>query len=158
MTNDPFVSNRFQVEIGGVVRNDPYLSNRFQVEIDGVVEAGFSECSGLSVETETEDRREGGLNQFVYRLPKGCKHVNVVLKRGLTDSEQLWRWHREVVDGKLTLRAISVVILDSEGKERWRWNLRDAYPSKWVGPQLKADGNLVAIETLELVHHGISRG
>jgi phage tail-like protein len=136
----------------------PYLSNRFQVEVDGVVEAGFSECTGLVVETEVEERREGGLNRYVHRLPRGSKYVNLVLKRGLTNSEQLWKWHQEVVGGHLTFRAISVVLADSTGEERWRWNLADAYPAKWVGPELKADGSLVAIETLELVHHGISKG
>lgn len=139
-------------------RKDPYLGNRFHVEIDGVVEAGFSECSGLVIETEVEERREGGLNLYAHRLPKGSRFVNLVLKRGLTDSDQLWSWHQEVVGGTVKRRSISVVLLDGTGEERWRWNLREAYPTKWVGPELKGDGSLVAIETLELVHHGIAKG
>ena len=139
-------------------RKDPYLGNRFQVEIDGVVEAGFSECSGLVIETEVEDRREGGLNDYAHRLPKGSRFVNLVLKRGLTDSEQLWKWHQDIVAGKVERRSVSVVLLDSLGEERWRWNLREAFPTKWVGPELKSDGSLVAVETLELAHHGLSKG
>jgi phage tail-like protein len=139
-------------------RKDPYLGNRFQVEIDGIVEAGFSECSGLVVETEVEDRREGGLNDYAHRLPKGSRFVNLVLKRGLTDSDQLWKWHQDIVAGKVSRRSVSVVLLDSTGEEQWRWNLREAFPTKWVGPELKSDGNLVAVETLEIAHHGLSKG
>jgi phage tail-like protein len=141
-------------------RKDPYLNNRFRValEIDGVVEAGFSECAGLVVETEVEERREGGLNQYAHRLPKGSKVANLVLKRGLTDSERLWKWHQDLVSGKVKAVNLSVILLDSAGAERWRWNVKDAYPAKWMGPELKADASAVAIETLELVHHGITKG
>jgi phage tail-like protein len=139
-------------------RHDPYLANRFKVEIEGVVEAAFSECSGLVVETEVEERREGGQNLYAHRLPRGSRFVNLVLKRGLTDSDKLWAWHQEVVGGKLKRRTLSVVLFDGAGDERWRWNLQEAYPTKWVGPELKADAGLVAIESLELVHHGLSRG
>lgn len=139
-------------------RKDPYLTNRFRVEIDGIVEAGFSECSGLVIETEVEDRREGGLNEYAHRLPKGSRFVNLVLKRGLTDSDQLWKWHQDVVAGKVERRSVSVVLLDALGEERWRWNLREAFPAKWVGPELKSDGSLVAVETLEIAHHGLAKG
>jgi phage tail-like protein len=142
-------------------RTDPYLANRFQValEIDGVIQAGFSECSGLSVETEIEERREGGVNSYVHRLPRGVKQGNIVLKRGLTDSDQLWKWHQEIVAGNVkTARNLSIVLLSPLGEERWRWNVERAYPVKWSGPEFKADGSTIAIEALELVHHGISKG
>jgi phage tail-like protein len=139
-------------------RKDPYLGNRFQVEIGGIVEAGFSECSGLVIETEVEERREGGLNDYAHRLPKGSRFVNLVLKRGLTDSDQLWKWHQDVVAGKVERRSVSVILRDGLGEERWRWNLREAFPTKWVGPELKSDGSVVAVETLEIAHHGLSKG
>lgn len=142
-----------------VERKDPYLANRFVLEIEGIAEAAFSECSGLVVETEVEERREGGLNGYAHRLPKGSKLTNIVLKRGMTDSDRLWNWHQEIVAGNVkTAETLSVVLLDATGAEQWRWNLWKAYPTKWAGPELKADGNAVAIETLELVHHGITKG
>lgn len=144
-----------------VERKDPYLSNRFQIvlELDGVVEAGFQECSGLVVETEVEERKEGGLNSSVHRFPRGVKFSNLVLKRGLTDSDKLWQWHQEIVGGNVKLaKNLSVVLLDSTGQEKWRWNIDRAFPSKWSGPEFKADGGAVAIEALEIVHHGISKG
>ncbi|WP_442939736.1 phage tail protein [Nostoc sp.] len=49
----------------------------------------------------------------------------------------------------------SVVLLDNTCTERWRWNFSNAYPVKWAGPDLKADVNTVALETLELAHNGL---
>jgi phage tail-like protein len=38
-----------------------------------------------------------------------------------------------------------------------RWNFVRAWPTKWDFPDLNAEGNDVAIETLELAHEGIAR-
>ena len=82
-------------------RIDPYLSYRFLVEIKELIVAGFSEVSGLQVETETEEYREGGVNDYVHRLPKITKYQNLTLKRGITDSDSLWKWHQDVVSFKI---------------------------------------------------------
>ncbi len=139
-------------------RTDPYLAFRFRVEINSVIEASFSECSGLQVETEIEEYREGGVNDFVHKFPKRTKYQTITLKRGLTDSEELWDWHQDVVDGFFTRHDGSILLLDHEGQEQWRWNFIEAYPIKWVGPALRADQGAVAIETLELIHHGLYKG
>lgn len=133
----------------------PYAAFNFLVEIKSLGVAGFSEVSGLQAETETEDYHEGGVNNFVHRLPKATKFPNLVLKRGITDSFFLWEWHQKVIAGQVERHNGSVVLLDNTYVEKWRWNFSHAYPVKWVGPDLKADGNAVAIETLELVHNGL---
>ena len=138
-------------------RNDPYSSFRFLVEIDSLVVAGFSEVSGLQAETQIETYREGGVNDYVHNLPKETTYSNIILKRGITDSEVLWKWHQDVVNGKIARRNGYIVLLDSEGNETWRWNFVEAYPSKWNGPDLNADRNLVALESIELVHNGIKK-
>jgi len=138
-------------------RKDPYLSFRFLVEIEGLVVGGFSEVSGLQAETQVEEYREGGVNDFIHRLPKETRYPNLTLKRGITDSDVLWKWHQDVVNGKVTRKSGYIVLLDSEGNESWRWNFIDAYPAKWVGPDLGADSNTVAFETIELVHNGIKK-
>ncbi len=140
-------------------RVDPLLAFRFYIEIDGLIEAGFSECSGLQVETEVEDVREGGVNEYVYKLPKGNKHVNLTLKHGITSSDVLWKWHKQVISngGKLERKTVNVILLDPSGEETWRWSFQSAYPVKWVGPDLKADGNAIAIESLEIAHHGFDK-
>lgn len=136
-------------------RIDPYLAFNFKVEIRGLVVAGFSEVSGLQAETEIEDYREGGLNNYVHKLAKLTKYPNLVLKRGLTDSDVFWQWYQKVIAGSIQRQNGSVILLDTTSAEKWRWNFSQAYPVKWVGPDFKADGNSIAIETLELVHNGI---
>lgn len=136
-------------------RKDPYLSYKFRVEIDGLVVAGFSEVSGLQVETETEDLREGGVNDYVHKLPKGSKQSNITLKRGISESAVLWKWHQDVVNGKVKRKNGRIILLDAEDNEKWHWTFEDAYPVKWQGPDFKADSSTTAIETLELAHHGI---
>lgn len=138
-------------------RMDPYLSFRFLVEIEGLVVGGFSEVSGLQAETEVEDYREGGVNDFVHKLPKGTKYPNLVLKRGVTDSDVLWEWHQDVVNGRIRRKSGSIVLLDGEGNETWRWGFMDAYPTKWTGPDLAGNSANVAVEAIELAHHGITK-
>jgi phage tail-like protein len=139
-------------------RKDPYLNFRFCVEIHGLIEAGFSEVSGLDVETETEDYPEGGVNDFVHKLPKRTKHQNIILKRGITDSDVLWKWHQEIVSGKIERKSGRIILLGPEGSEKWSWSFEEAYPVKWKGPDFKGDSTAVAVETLELAHKGIKKG
>lgn len=139
-------------------RSDPYASFRFLVEIDGLVVGGFTEVSGLQAETETEEYREGGVNDHVHRLPKLTKYPNLTLKRGITDSDVLWQWYQEVISGIFKRKNGSIVLLDYAAREKWRWNFYQAYPVKWAGPDLKADSGTIAVETLELTHKGLVKG
>lgn len=138
-------------------REYPYLSFKFHVEIDGLIVAGFSEVSGLQVEIETEDYREGGVNDFVRKMPKVAKSPNLILKRGITDSDILWKWHQETVNGNVERKNGRIILMDYQGNEKWRWTFEEAFPVRWAGPDFRADGSTVAVESLELVHHGIKR-
>lgn len=140
------------------VRNDPYGVFHFHVEIDALVVAGCTEVSGLSVETEVEERVEGGLNEHVHTFVKPSKHPRLTLKRGVTDSDVLWRWHQEVVNGRIKRRSGRILLLNNAGEEKWRWTFEEAYPVKWSGPDLRAEGNAVAFEQIELVHRGLRKG
>ena len=133
----------------------PYTAFNFLVESKSLVVARFSEVSGLQAETETEEYHEGGRNNFVHKLPKVTKYQNLVLKRGITNSTELWQWHQDVIAGTIQRENVSVILLDSTGGEKKRWNFAGAYPVKWMGPDLKGDSNTVAIETLELTHNGL---
>lgn len=139
-------------------RSDPYLACNFLVEIEGLVVAGFSEVTGLQVEIEVEDYREGGLNEYIHKLAGPTRYPsNLVLKRGLVDAETLWKWQQEVSQGRIKRSNGSIVLLDSSGQAKWRWNFKDAYPVRWTGPELRAGTAEVALETLELVHRGLSK-
>ncbi|MBZ0303872.1 MAG: phage tail protein [Anaerolineae bacterium] len=139
-------------------RSDPYLAFTFQVEIEGVVVGGFSEVTGLQAEIEIQDYREGGCNDYIHRLAGPARYPsNLVLKRGMTDIDGLWRWQEEVLHGNVQRKNGSVVMFDGSGEEKLRWNFTNAYPVRWVGPELRANSAAVAIESLELVHEGLSK-
>ncbi len=133
---------------------DPYRGFRFRIEINGLIVGGFSETTGIQRETQVEEVREGGVNDRVHRLPRETKYPNLVLKRGLTSSDALWKWHGDVISGKVVRRTVHVILLDPQGGDARRWSFENAYPVKWTGAELKADSNAVAFESIELVHTG----
>jgi phage tail-like protein len=139
-------------------RIDPFLGFNFQVEIEGIVVAGFTEVSGIQVEIEVQDYREGGVNEYVHKFAGPTRYpTNLILKRGLTGADTLWKWHQEVKQGTITRKNGSILLLNSAGEESWRWNFLQAYPVKWEGPSLRSTTGEVAVETLELVHRGIMK-
>src|SRR5262245_66029230 len=87
------------------VRFDPYQAFNFLVEIEGVLAGSFSECTGLQVETEYFDFREGGLNDYVHRFAGPTKYPSLILKHGLTQIDGLWNWHQQVTQGVKIGRA-----------------------------------------------------
>jgi len=136
---------------------DPYLSFNFLVEIGGLIVGGFSDVSGLQSEVEVFDYREGGQNDYIHRLAGPTRYPsNLVLKRGITDSRTLWLWHCAARAGLVERLNLGVLLLNSERFPVRVWIVEQAYPVRWVGPELKADANTVAIETLELVHCGFT--
>lgn len=139
-------------------RKDPYTTFNYLVEIDGVTKAGFSEVSGLDSESDVIEYRTGDDKDLtVAKLPGRTKYSNITLKRGFTDDAELWEWRKKVMDGKVERKNGSIILLNEAREEKLRWNFREGWPSKWVGPDFKADGNEVAIETLEIVHEGLEK-
>lgn len=133
------------------VRDDPFSAFNFLVEIDGVTKAGFSECSGISMETDPIEYRNGNEDITVRKLPGMKKYGNITFKRGFTKDEGLWKWRKTVLDGKTERHTGSITLLNEERKPSMRWNFREAWPRKLDGPGFNAKNNEVAIETLEIV-------
>jgi phage tail-like protein len=137
-------------------RNDPYLNFNFLVELGGGIVGGFSEADLPAGRIEAIAYREGSDRTSAARLlPGRVEYGPLVLRRGFAGDPALFEWWREVRDGGPDPRNVSVVLLDEQRQEVGRWNLRNAWPSKWSGPAMNAKGSDVAIETLELVHEGI---
>jgi phage tail-like protein len=137
-------------------RNDPYGAFNFLVEIDGVTKAGFSECSGLDTETDIIEYRNGNEEEVTVRkLPGLKKFTNITLKRGFTDSKELWEWRKKVMDGATERQSGSVVLLNEAREEALRYTFREGWPSKWQGPAMNASSSEVAIETLEIACEAI---
>lgn len=139
------------------IRADPYQGFNFMVEVEGILTGGFSECTGLGVETEYFDFREGGQNGFVHRLAGPTKYPALILKHGLTQIDGLWNWHQAVTQGTVNRKNGTIYLLDKQRIPVMYWNFKDAYPVKWTGPDLRANDANVAIESVELTHRGLSR-
>jgi len=140
-------------------RIDPYGNYNFLVEIQGIARAAFQEASGFDSSIDVVEHREGGENTTLRKLPAMTKYSNITLKWGTTDDQDLYKWHRQWVTGDPGAKRLdgSIVLLDRQGQEKARWNFFHAWPAKWTGPSFNAEGNDVAIETLELAHEGIER-
>ncbi|PXF60962.1 MAG: phage tail protein [Candidatus Methanogaster sp.] len=139
------------------MRSDPYTVYNFLIEIDGIIAGGFTEVSGISIETEVETVTEGGANDIVYKLPKGTKYTDITLKHGLTDSDVLWKWYQDVIHGKIVRKNGTIYLRNQSGVIVGAWGFAEAYPFKWDGPAFNASSNTVATETIVLTHHGITR-
>ncbi|HUW66765.1 MAG TPA: phage tail protein [Candidatus Nanoarchaeia archaeon] len=139
------------------LRLDPYAAYNFIIEIEGIIAGGFSEVSGLKIETEVESIREGGANDVEYKLPKGTKYSNITLKRGITDFDLIWRWYDDVINGKIKRKNGLIVLYDQAGLALVIWGFVDAYPIMLDGPSLNATSNTIATQTLTLAHHGLKR-
>lgn len=136
------------------LRPDPLMGFRFLVMVEGEVVAAFSEVSGIQAEVEVLELEEGGENGFVHKLPGRAKHGNLTLRRGVITLE-LWRWFTEVVAGRPVRRTVSVVLLPgAQLAIPVRFVFESAVPVRWTGPELKAEQSTVAVETVELAHHG----
>ena len=137
---------------------DPYRAYNFKLLINNVTEGHFTEVSGLGVKVETISYREAGNNSVVRAIPGRVTYTPVTLRFGLTSSVDLWEWLMTAVEGKVSRRNVSIVMLDSSGSaEALRWNLVNAWPQEWYGSPLDAMSRDLAVETLVLAHDGLQR-
>ena len=139
------------------MRKDPLRNFRFRLEIGGIQEAHFSEVTGFDISTDAIDYREGHEDTFVRKLPGLTKFGNVTLKRGITASIELYNWYQDVVAGKIRRELVTVVVQDELAGDVARFEIREAWPTKYDPMDLNAKGNDVSIETLELVNEGVKR-
>ena len=137
-------------------RTDPYVALNFRVEIDGLTVGSFSECSGLTAEVNVVEYREGTDTSLTTRKLQGLqKYSTITLKRGYTQNTELWNWYRNIVNGVADRRNGSIILMDEERNDVMRWSITNAWIRKIEGPAFKADGNEVAVESVELVHEGL---
>jgi phage tail-like protein len=126
---------------------------RFRVEIDGLTAGTFLAVTGLGSSIEVVDYREGAEESSpTKKLPGRVSFPNVVLKFGSFEKNQLFEWHAQWLadPAKGTKKVCRITLLDSAAKSVRAWQLMNAWPAKWTGPTLDADGNDVPVEILEL--------
>ncbi len=137
---------------------DPEGNYVFALEIKGIEVAQFLECSGLKSSTTVFELEEGGMNHRVHKLPGQSRWENIVLRYGVTNDVSLMGWRGEVLEddfGSGNRRSGSIVVKNNQMEVVRRYNFVEAWPVSWEGPNFAASGAEVAIESIELAHHGI---
>lgn len=135
----------------------PLSKFHFRVEWGGT-NIGFTEVSGLDVETEVIEYRQGASPEYSkIKMPGMQKYSNITLKRGSFKSDnEYYKWWNTVKLNAIERRDITIMLLNEEHDPVITWKVKNAWPTKIQSTDLKADGNEVAIESMELVHEGLS--
>ncbi len=138
-------------------RKDPYRTFNFEIKVDNIDSGAFSECSGLTVEWDSVDYREGTDGPLTVRKLTGLhKLTNITLKRGYTKNLDIWAWHINQTNGKVDRRNVTITLRNEAREAVMRWHADAAWIKKIEGPSFKAAGNEVAIESLEIIHEGLT--
>lgn len=129
----------------------------FQVEWGGT-RIGFTEVSGLTIELQSIDYREGSsLEYHVSKMPGIPQFSNIVLKRGVFRADnEFFQWLNTVRKNNIERRDLTISLLNEEHEPVMVWKVKDAWPCKVEGPTLNSTGNEVATETIELCHEGLA--
>jgi phage tail-like protein len=147
----PFTGFNFSVEI-----NVPGIGNK-------LCNAAFSDCDGLDMTMDVKTIREGGNNTQQIRLIGAVNYGTVTLKRGMTDSFDLWDWFDAQQHGtpkqlRTDFRGdAEIVIMSSDHqKEQVRFVLKKVLLAKLKAPTLNAKDGVIAIEEMQLVYESMT--
>lgn len=141
----------------------PFTAFNFTVEINRgdesqpLVNAAFAECDGLEMTMEVKTIREGGANHRQIRLNGMVAYGQLTLKRGMTETFDLWHWFRDSVDDPRLRAHAEVVLLAADGAaERARFLLSRCVPIKLKAPALNAKDGQIAIEELQVAYETLT--
>lgn len=150
---DPLTSYRFIVTLNP---GDAYLPPKQAALVKLYALGGFQEVRGLGADLEVTPYSEGGRNDFVHQLPVRHSWTRITLKRGLTIGRGLWEWYEAGLTQSLGARRDgSVILLSPGGLPVSAWEFYGGLAAKWVGPDFNATQNAVALESVEIAHHGV---
>ena len=136
----------------------PLPAFHFQVKWNGDdTDVGFSEVSGLTMETQLIEYREGSSPEYsTIKMPGIPKYSNIVLKRGIVHKDNgFFEWLNKTKMNKAERRDLIISLLNEENSPVVTWKAVRAFPVKVEGPSLKSTGNEVAVESMEVAHEGL---
>ena len=135
----------------------PLPKFHFIVEWGGT-RVGFTEVSGLDYQIEAIEYREGNSKEYSkIKMPGMHKFSNITLKRGsISGDKEFYAWLNTVSLNQIERRDLSISLLNDQHEPVFTWKIKQAFPVKVQASDLKADGNEVAIESIELAHEGLN--
>jgi phage tail-like protein len=142
-----------------VLRELPYAQFNFLVDLgtgqtDGP-EAGFQECSGISMSVDVTEYRNGNDKENAPRKLTGlAKVTDVTLKRGIIGSLNLYNWLNQIRNGDQAATRTVTIQLQNEDHTAivMTWKLLRARIVKHTSGPLNAKGSDVAMEELTLAY------
>ncbi len=135
--------------------NWPLPKFRFEVDFGtGLKSIQFQEVSGMDAENEVIEYRKGNSALFsTTQMPGIKKFGNVTMKKGVfVNDNTFFDWYNQVKMNTIQRRTITIKLLDESGKVSMQWELHNAWPTKITSTDLKADGNEVAVDSIEISH------
>lgn len=129
----------------------------FQVEWGGS-RVGFTEVSGLTIEVQPIDYREGSYKDYqVTKMPGIPQFTNITLKRGIFRGDnEFYQWLTTIKLNQVERRDITISLLNEDHQPLMVWNVSQAWVTKVNGPSLNSTSNEVAVEEIELCHEGLT--
>jgi phage tail-like protein len=134
----------------------PLPKFHFLVEWGGA-RIGFTEVTGLTVETEVIEYREGSSHEYnKTKMPGLRKFSNITMKRGtFVGDNDYFKWFNTVKMNTIERRDITISLLNESHEPVVVWKVKSAWPVKVQSPDLKSDANESAIESIEVAHEGL---
>lgn len=139
--------------------NWPLPKFYFEVDITDVgTKLPFQEVSGLDIETQVIEYRAGNSPTFsTIKMPGIVKSGNVTLKKGIfAKDNKFFDWQKNIKMNTIKRSTVTIKLLDESGSPTMTWTLANAWPTKITGTDLKAEGNEVAVESIEIAHEGLT--
>ncbi len=133
------------------------FTRNFTVEWGGD-RIGVTEVTGLSIGVETNSYREGTDRDGASIINPGLEKTNnIVLKRGILRGDtQLYDWMKQVIDNQTEPRDLTISLLNNEYEPVLTWRVASAYPIHMEWSDLHANESVVAMESIEITHEGIT--
>lgn len=139
----------------------PYPAKKYnyKILIEGLTRAGFSEVSAAEWSTEPIEYREGtDPVMTASKMPGLSKYGPITLKWGMSTDKEFTDWVLQISQGTVERKKITIQCMDDANKAVVAaWEVVNAWPSKYTAPDLKADDNGAAFESIEMAHEGFKR-
>ncbi|MEO9481957.1 MAG: phage tail protein [Ekhidna sp.] len=147
--------------VDGSKENNVWPMPKFRFSVDwGTIKQNiaFQEVSGLEAETQIIEYRASNSTVFsTVKMPGIAKYGNVTMKRGVfVKDNSFWSWYNQIKMNTIKRQSVVIKLLDENGKPTMTWTLKNAWPTKITGTDLKSDGNEVAVDTIEIAHEGLT--
>lgn len=137
--------------------HDHLVTSKFKVEIEGVTQGAFAALEGIESTTEVVQFTDGD-DLILRKRPGRTDYSNIILKRGYTNSDELWNWYKAVVNGEVERKSGSIILCADDASEIMRYNFFEGWPCRWKSLVLDASKTDALVEELEIAVEKIERG